>query len=102
MDKTGFRIEIGREQWIITRDPNRQAYLGSSSNRELVTAVKCMSADGAVLPPMVILPGKLDQEDWYTRTAVEDHWLFSVTEMEYSNNELNYKWVQHFDRYSAK
>jgi len=33
-DKTGFRIGIGRDQWIVTRDPTRQAYLGSSTNRK--------------------------------------------------------------------
>jgi len=37
-DETGFRIGIGRDQWIITLDPDRQSYLASSSNRELVTS----------------------------------------------------------------
>jgi len=56
-DETGFRIGIGRDQWIITRDPTRQAYLGSSRNRELVTVCETISADGHVLPPMIIISG---------------------------------------------
>ena len=31
-DKTGFQIGIGKDQWIITQDPSRQAYLASSQN----------------------------------------------------------------------
>jgi len=42
-DETGFRIGIGRNQWIVTMDPDRQAHLGSTTNRELVTACEAIS-----------------------------------------------------------
>ncbi len=34
--------------------------------------------------------------------GVDEDWLFGITESGYSNDELNYEWIQHFDRYSAK
>ena len=61
-DETGFQIGIGRDQWIVTRDPTRQAYLGSSTNWELVTIRETISADRHVLPPMIIVSGIMYQE----------------------------------------
>jgi hypothetical protein len=99
-DETGFRIGIGKDQWIITRDPDRQAYLGSSTNRELVTVCETISADGDALPPMIILSGILHQEKWYTK--LPDNYLVGVSETGYSNDELSMDWLKHFDRFSAR
>jgi len=101
-DETGFRIGIGRDQWIITRDPTRQAYLGSSTNREMVTVCETISADGHVLPPMIIIPGIIHQEHWYTETKIPDNYCLSVSEAGYSNDHLTMKWLAHFDLFSRR
>ena len=87
-DQTGFRIGVGRNQWIVTVDPDRQAYLGSSTNRELVTSCKVISSDGYALPPMLILPGTLYLEDWTTKTNLADNVLLAVSDTGYSNNHF--------------
>ena len=101
-DETGFRIGIGRDQWVVTLDPNRQCYLPSSNNRELVTSCEAISGDGEVLPPMLILPGALHLEDWYTNTNLDDDYLLAVSETGYSNDLLSLEWLQHFDKFSAR
>lgn len=101
-DETGFRIGIGRDQWIVTLDPNRQSYLASSTNRELVTSCEVISADGYVLPPMLILAGTMHLEDWATKTDLEDNVLLSVSDTGYSNDLLGFEWLQHFERFSAQ
>lgn len=65
MDETGFRIGVGRSQWIITTIESRRAYLAADENRELVTSIEAISAGGHVLPPMFILQGKVHMEKWY-------------------------------------
>ena len=95
-DETGFRIGIGRDQWIITRDPNRQSYLATSINRELITLCETISGDGAVLPPMVIVPSTIHQEAWYTTTSIPDDYLLATSEKGYSNDDLSLKWLVHF------
>ena len=55
MDETGFRIGIAGSQWIITLSADRQSYLASSENRELVTDIETVLADGSYLPNMLIL-----------------------------------------------
>ena len=101
-DETGFRIGIGKDQWIVTLDPSRQSYLASSSNRELVTSCEAVSGDGDSLPPMLILPGTLHLEDWYTKTDLDDDFLLAVSETGYSNDELSLEWLHHFDKFSAR
>ena len=58
-DETGFRIGVGKNQWIVTRDSSREVYLGSCTNQDFVTICKAICSDGTVLPPMVILSGGL-------------------------------------------
>ena len=101
-DETGFRIGVGKDQWIVTLDPSRQAYLGSSTNRELVTSCEVISGDGVVLPPMIILPGTLHMEDWTTKTNLEDDVLLAVSDTGYSNDTLCLEWLYHFDKFSAR
>ena len=101
-DETGFRIGIGRDQWVVTREAKRPLTLGSSSNRESVTVIEAISGDGGVLPPMIILPGALHMEDWYTKTAIPDTFLIGVSDTGYSNDNLALKWLSHFEAFSAK
>ena len=101
-DESGLRIDIGGDQWIIKRDPNRQAYLGSSTNRELITIGETISGEGCVLPPMIIVPVAIHQDQWYTRTSIPNHYLVGLSETGYSNNQLTIKWLKHFEEYSSK
>ena len=101
-DETVFRIGVGKDQWIITRDPSRQSYIASSSNRGLVTLCESISGDGEVLPPMIILPSVLHLEQWYTSTGLEYNVLVATSETGYSNDELSLGWLRHFERYSAR
>jgi len=101
-DETGFRIGIGHDQWVVTRDAKRPLTQASSSNRELVTVIETISGDGGVLPPMIIVPGALHMEDWYTRTAVPDNFLIGLSDSGYSNDRFALKWLYHFEAFSSK
>ncbi len=87
---------MSKDQKIIIKDSKRQSYFASSSNRELITIIKCVAADGFVLSSIVILPGKIHQDDWFFTTNVPDSYLFAVSGTRYSNNGLSFDQVQHF------
>ena len=67
-----------KDQLIITRDPTRQSYLSSSSNRELVMLRESISGDGEILPPMMVLPGVLLLEQWSTSAGLEGNVLVAL------------------------
>ena len=59
--------------------------IACSSSREPVALYESISGDGEVLPPMIILPGMLHVEQWYsTSTELEDNVLVGVSETGYS------------------
>ncbi|ERF72127.1 hypothetical protein EPUS_02918 [Endocarpon pusillum Z07020] len=64
-DETGFRIGVGKSQWIVTSSHAKRHYLVSDNNREYVTAIEAVSATGIVIKPMLILPGKVHLERFY-------------------------------------
>lgn len=61
-----------------------------------------ISGDGTALPPMIIVPGVIHQEAWYTTTSIPDNYLVATSETAYSNDELTIKWLAHFNRFSAE
>jgi len=101
-DETGFQVGVGRDQWIITLDPNHPLYLGSSTSCELVTCSEVISGDGYVLPPIVILPGTLHLDNWVTKPNLDHDVLIAVSETGYSNDHLALDWLTHFERFSAR
>jgi hypothetical protein len=102
MDETGFRIGIGGKQKVITRNARRRAFAQSSTTRDYVTVVECVSADKKVLPPFIILPGKNIMEAWVINTDMPEDYSLAVSDSGYSNDELCLHWVKHFNLHSAK
>ncbi|RPB00468.1 hypothetical protein L873DRAFT_1680569, partial [Choiromyces venosus 120613-1] len=91
-DETGFRTSakiMSSARCII------------SNNSELVNVCETISGDGAVLPPMIIVPGVIHQLPWYTSTCIPDDYLVSTSESCYNNNDLTIKWLAHFQSFLA-
>ena len=61
-----------------------------------------LSGDGTALPPMIIIPGVIHQEAWYTTTSIPDNYLVATSETGYSNYELTIKWLAYFNGFSAE
>jgi len=102
VDETGFRIGIGREQPVITRESRCSLYFANSSNRALVSVMETVSRDGSALPPFIIIPGSLYMEDWYLKTSISDDSLIGVSETGYTNDILAMSWLEHFEKFSSR
>ena len=92
---------MGKNQKIVTSDIHRQSYLPSFNNQKTMTIVEYISGNGSVLPPMIILPGIMQQQDWFTNTGIPNNYLLAILNTGYSNNVLLLEWLQYFDQYSA-
>jgi hypothetical protein len=95
-DETGFRIGVGTDQWIVTREPRRKIVSGSVTNREYATVVEAISTNGFSIPPLIILSGQQLQFRWFNDLDGDNR--ISVTETGYINDALAYQWIQHFER----
>jgi hypothetical protein len=49
---------------------------------------------------MVIVPGKVYQEHWYTKTGLDNNVLIAVSEIGYTNNHLALKCLAHINKFT--
>jgi hypothetical protein len=94
-DETGFQIGVGKSQWIVTTLTSKRSYLAFDNSRDLVTSVEAISAGGAVIEEMLILLGKTHLERFYTDLG--DNVLVDLSDTGYTNDELSYQYIIHFD-----
>ncbi|KAJ5121184.1 uncharacterized protein N7515_009145 [Penicillium bovifimosum] len=97
-DETGFQIGVGRDQFIITREPKKKLFNGSITNRESVTVLEAVSADGFTCPPLIILSAKQALLRWFDAIQEDEH--ITVTDTGYFNDTLAYQWIQLFHKWT--
>jgi hypothetical protein len=97
-DETGFRIGVGKSQWVITFNPWDKLYLPTPDDRTSVTIVECINAINAVLPPMIIIKAQIMMERFFE--DLPDDYLLTTSDTGYVNDEICIEWARHFIKYS--
>lgn len=101
-DEIGFLEGQGRAEKVVTQFPEQNETLPSSFSRSLITILECISADGSILPPLIIPPGKGHMEDWYTHANLPLNWGIHPSPSGYTSDEIAFTWIQHFHENSRK
>jgi hypothetical protein len=92
-DETGFAMGLISAQKVVTR----AEYYGRRSilqpgNREWVTAIEAICADGSSLPPCLIFKGKVYIEAWFDDLPRD--WRFEVSDNGWTTDEISLRWLQ--------
>ncbi len=95
MNETGFRIDCGRAQLVVTLDPNKPLRMTDPDNRTYLTFVECVSSEGWFIPPMLILAGVHILHKWGFND-LDGETLIGTSETGYSNDDLAMNWLKHF------
>ena len=107
MDETGLRIGVGRGQWVIVPENDDDGkgrftnIIGSHGDQEHVTIVEAISAGGVVIPPLIIIKGKVILHRWFA-DIMDDDYLIGVSDSGYSNDVLFFQWLQHWEAMSKR
>ncbi|KAJ5138584.1 uncharacterized protein N7515_003432 [Penicillium bovifimosum] len=96
--ETGFQIGVDRDQFIITREPKKKLFNGSITDRESVTVLEAVSADGFTCPPLTILSAKQALLRWFDAIQEDDH--IAVTDTGYIDDTVAYQWIQLFHKWT--
>jgi hypothetical protein len=99
-EETGFQIGVGKDQWIITREPKRKIFNGSVTNRESVTVIKAVSADGFVCLPLIILSSKQMMLRWFE--AIQTIKYLALSDSGYMTDVLAFQWIQKFHEWTFR
>ncbi|EED11569.1 hypothetical protein TSTA_008650 [Talaromyces stipitatus ATCC 10500] len=84
-----------------SRYPDALRHVPSSSSRELVPTIEGISAVGNTIPPLLIFTGKVILESWF-QYLKEDEWKVTISETGFSNDEIAYDWLKHFNEHTRE
>lgn len=96
-DETGFAMGLILSQKVVTR----AEYYGRRSilqpgNREWVTTIEAICADGYSLPPCVIFAGKVYIAGWF-ESNLPSNWRIEVSNNGWTTDEIGLRWLEkHF------
>jgi hypothetical protein len=102
-DETGFMMGLSQSGMVITGS-ERQGRPKSvqPGNREWITAIPTINAEGQSIPPFIIGAGQYHLANWYRDSNLPAHWVIAMSQNGWTNNELGLKWLKHFDRSTTK
>jgi DDE superfamily endonuclease len=101
-DETGFRVGCGGKQTVVTRFHHQRLFHSDTDDREHITSVETICADGYSLPPFVVLQGKLHTHRLYFEEGFSGDTAVALNETGYMNEELNIQYLNHFNKYTSK
>jgi hypothetical protein len=90
MDETGFRIGIGQCYKVIIRSSNHRQYLTDPDNRDYITSIESISAEGVSIASMLVLKAANIQERWVVE-SLSNSIALSYSSTGYSNDSINLK-----------
>lgn len=65
----------------------------ADGNRENITVIDCICADGTVLPPFIVMKGKRPSYSWVKDSELEKAWI-AASPNGWTDNELGVHWAE--------
>jgi hypothetical protein len=92
MDETGVMLcMLGSVKVLIGKDDLRD-YRGAGIKRTMVTAIKCISANGRSLLPIIIWPATTHRRNWTTFPT--PGWHYACSESGYTDSTISFEWLK--------
>ena len=88
-DETGFLMGQISPTLVVTSSEGRaKAKKIQPGNREWITVIQAVRADGEVIPPYVVVAGKNHLESWYRDSPFPPDWTIDLLETDWTNNRI--------------
>lgn len=94
-DETGFAMGVTSSQYIIcSAEYHGKRKVLQAGSREWVTVVEAINAEGGILPPYLILKGKVFLERWF---PLPPNWAINLSPNGWTSDQTGLDWLQkHF------
>jgi len=74
MDEKGIQLGVGKQTWALVDQDQKSVHQLENGDRELVTIIEAVSADGEALPPSVIFKAKQWNLAWAENNPCHARW----------------------------
>jgi len=92
MDETGIALGVCQNQWVIGKASTKKSYIKSPENREWVSILKTISADGVSIRPVVIFKGQSLQTSWFLAENCPN-WFYTHSIKGWTSNDIGLRWL---------
>jgi hypothetical protein len=100
-DETGFMMGIIASGMVVTGTEKQQnPKKVQPGNREWVTAIQSINAEGWALPPFIVVAGQYHLSSWYQESNLPGDWAVATTKNGWTDNETGLEWIKHFNRHT--
>ncbi|RFN50199.1 fot5 transposase [Fusarium flagelliforme] len=101
-DETGFIMGMISTGKVVTSAERRgRPKSVQPGNREWVTVIEAVSAEGQSIPPFIIVKGKRHLRSWYEESNLPTDWAIALSQNGWTNNQLGLSWLEHFDEHTT-
>ncbi|TKA63056.1 hypothetical protein B0A49_08854 [Cryomyces minteri] len=96
MDEKGVMLGVSSTARVIVPIEFRRCGIEVSQpgNRESVSIVEAVCANGRLLPPLLIWKAHSHLDQWYTQSLERQGWRYAYSDKGYTGNELALVWFQ--------
>ncbi|RYC79608.1 hypothetical protein BFJ63_vAg17509 [Fusarium oxysporum f. sp. narcissi] len=98
-DETGFMMGVISSAIVITSSERRgRPKSVQPGNREWVTAIQAINAEGQAIDPFIVVAGQYHLANWYRESNLPATWAIATTQNGWTDNETGLEWLKHFNR----
>ncbi|CVL09158.1 related to transposase [Fusarium mangiferae] len=102
-DETGFMMGVIASGMVVTGTDRRgRPKAVQPGNREWITVIQAINAEGQAIPPFIIGAGQYHLANWYRDSNLPGNWAIATSENGWTDNERGLEWLKHFDRLTTK
>lgn len=92
-DEKGFMLGMGHKVRCITTRGRNAGRLMQDGNRETVTIIETICADGTVLRPLIIWKGKVHTNKMYAELEKRNKVAFTTSKKGYTDNQITLEYL---------
>jgi hypothetical protein len=98
-DETGFMMGVISSGIVVTSSERRGRPKSiQPGNREWVTAIQAINAEGRAIDPFIVVAGKYHLANWYRESNLLADWVIATTQNGWTDNETGFEWLKHLAR----
>jgi hypothetical protein len=100
-DETGFMMGIIASGMVITgADRRGNPKSVQPGNREWVTVIQAINAEGWAIQPFIVVAGQYHLANWYQESNLPGDWAIATTQNGWTDNKTGLEWLKHFNQHT--